>query len=123
MVQFILVVALLLLMCATASAWAPTLATIIVGCLILSIALGGKTALARLFSHPSLVLLGAASYSLYILQFPVREIVRFALAEYGDMLSRLLYIPILIMFSIFIFKFFEEKIRISLRHWRARLQP
>ena len=79
--------------------------------------------LARFLSTKTMLLLGGASYSVYLLQYPVRSWVRLAfsqlpspLASFGAPLTPL----ILILFSVVVYLFFEEPIRRALRRWFSR---
>jgi len=68
----------------------------------------------KAFSHKSLVLLGEASYGIYILQVPVFLWSVYMLKNYNYSDPYLLfYLPLLILFifSIFIFKYFESPMR------------
>jgi len=82
----------------------------------------GEDWLARLLSTPTMVLLGGASYSVYLLQFPVRSWTRFLSAH---LLGRLAYFGspltpiILVGFSIIVYRYWEEPTRKALRRWFA----
>lgn len=76
--------------------------------------------LARLLSTPLMILLGSASYSVYLLQAPFRDWVRVlssylphTIARYAAPATPLL----LVMFSILVFKLWEEPSRRTLRRW------
>ena len=76
----------------------------------------------RVLSQPAMVLLGGASYAIYLLQFPVRSIVREFFGFLPDILGKLgspLTPVLLIIFSILVFKFWEEPARKQLRQWFA----
>ncbi len=72
-------------------------------------------------SNPLMILLGGASYSIYLLQLPVRDWVR-TLGS-GHFLNRL-QAPItpfvLILFSILVFRVWEEPARKAVRGWLVR---
>jgi peptidoglycan/LPS O-acetylase OafA/YrhL len=71
------------------------------------------------FSHPILLLLGGASYAIYLLQLPVRDWVRLLLSHTTAFLDRLnapLTPLLLVLFSIFIFRYWEEPLRRIIRH-------
>jgi len=79
---------------------------------------------ARWFGVPLMVLLGGASYAVYLLQLPVREWVRVTL---GPPLAAL-HIPdapltplILVLFSIAVFRYWEEPLRRFIRKSLAAL--
>lgn len=89
--------------------------------LIYELALGGSL-LARVLSHRLMVLLGGASYAVYLLQFPVRSWTRVfflqlpsGLVRFGPPLTPL----ILVLFSVLVFRFWEEPARKQLRSWFA----
>lgn len=78
--------------------------------------------LTALLSRPLMLLLGGASYSVYLLQAPVRDYVRvliprlsLRLVAFGVPLTPL----ILILFSILVFRIWEEPMRHSIRRWLA----
>lgn len=83
----------------------------------------GESRLARLLSTPTMVLLGGASYSVYLLQFPVRSWTR-VLSEH--LLGRIAHLGtpftpiVLVIFSIGVYRFWEEPARKALRNWFAR---
>jgi len=79
--------------------------------------------LAKFLSTKPMLLLGGASYSVYLLQYPVRSWVRLAfsqrpsrLASFGAPLTPL----ILILFCVTVYLFFEEPSRRALRRWFSR---
>ena len=81
--------------------------------------------LARVLSTKMMLLLGSASYCLYLLQYPVRSWVRviFSLLpssfpELGAPLTPL----ILICVSVLAFRFWEEPSRQALRRWFSRMR-
>jgi peptidoglycan/LPS O-acetylase OafA/YrhL len=86
--------------------------------IVLTLALD-KSRLSQGLSHPWLILLGDASYALYILHVPVRWLFQDILAlagqvmEFGVMFS--IYLPILILLCIFVFQYIERPTRNWLR--------
>lgn len=83
----------------------------------------GDSALAHLLSRPTFLLLGGASYSIYLLQEPVRAWVHLAFTgawsvqvDRGRM-DVLLSPVVLILFSIAVFLLWEEPARKWLRSW------
>lgn len=68
-----------------------------------------KSAVARILSHPALILLGGASYAMYLLQAPTRELVRLAIAS--EKLGQLANPLVLITLSILVFYYFEKPAR------------
>jgi peptidoglycan/LPS O-acetylase OafA/YrhL len=82
----------------------------------------GDSVLAKLLSARFMVLLGSASYAVYLLQFPVRSWTRVIFSHFPEKLAHLgapLTPPILILFSILVFKLWEEPSRRALRSWFA----
>lgn len=69
----------------------------------------------RILSSSLLVLLGGASYALYILQSPVRDWTYIAFAGDMALLGRVIYQPLLILASIAVFLLLEEPARQLLR--------
>jgi peptidoglycan/LPS O-acetylase OafA/YrhL len=69
----------------------------------------------RALSHKSLVLLGNASYALYILQIPVRKWMPVIFTGEWEWIGRLLYQPLLVIISIAVFVLLEEPARRFLR--------
>jgi peptidoglycan/LPS O-acetylase OafA/YrhL len=82
----------------------------------------GESALARLLATQLVVLLGSASYAIYLLQFPIRSWTRVIFSRFPEKLAHLgtpLTPLILVLTSILVFKFWEEPCRRALRHWFA----
>jgi peptidoglycan/LPS O-acetylase OafA/YrhL len=82
----------------------------------------GTDWLAKILSTRLMVLLGGASYAVYLLQFPVRSWTRTIFGQlpgaaqpFGAPLTPL----ILVLFSIAVFRFWEEPARRWLRRWFA----
>jgi peptidoglycan/LPS O-acetylase OafA/YrhL len=79
-------------------------------------------AIAGLLSRPWFVLLGGASYAVYILQVPIRRATGLVIGEHGlrGLVSECLSPILLIGISILVFRFIEEPMR---RHIRTLFQP
>lgn len=76
----------------------------------------GKGGIARILSHPRLLILGEASYAIYILQVPMsywtRQLIAVTpLQAFGAIAYPMLYLPIVIGFSIISFYWLEKPIR------------
>jgi peptidoglycan/LPS O-acetylase OafA/YrhL len=87
---------------------------------VLTLALDG-TRISKVLSHPALVLLGDASYALYILHIPVRWIMERYLASMGATMTYgqffgFLYMPFLLTVSVLTFLYLERPARDWLRH-------
>jgi peptidoglycan/LPS O-acetylase OafA/YrhL len=81
----------------------------------------GKTLSTRL-----MVLLGGASYAIYLLQFPVRSWTRTIFEQFpaaAQPFGTPLTPAILVLFSIAVFRFWEEPARRLLRRWFAAAHP
>lgn len=75
-----------------------------------------KGAIARLLAHPLLLILGEASYAIYILQVPISYWTRQLIAAtplqaFGSIAYPVLYVPIIIGFSLLSFYWLEKPIR------------
>lgn len=86
----------------------------------------GTTALTKFLSSRLLVILGSASYAIYLLQFPVRSYIRvffsYALGHWGNWGSALTPL-ILVLVSILVFYGLEEPCRRALRNYFGRRSP
>jgi peptidoglycan/LPS O-acetylase OafA/YrhL len=83
----------------------------------------GESLLAKFLSTKAMVLLGGASYAVYLLQFPVRSWTRVIFSHFPEKFARLgspLTPLILVLVSIVVFKLWEEPSRRTLRSWFAR---
>ena len=86
--------------------------------IVLTLALDA-TRLASVLSHPRLVLLGDASYALYILHIPIRWFLERGIAltngviTYAEMYY--VYLPLVIVLSVFVFVYLERPARDWLR--------
>jgi peptidoglycan/LPS O-acetylase OafA/YrhL len=99
------------------SLWIAPIAAVLLGLLIFIVASDSSHGwLTRCLSNETMVFLGGASYSIYILQSPVREWLRIFFPDRLELVGRMLYYPILISFSVIVFLFFEEVIRKYLRN-------
>ena len=91
-------------------------ALIAFGPLIMALATSPKaSAIRRLLDRPLLTLLGGASYSLYLLQFPVHEWIAAATPARLEFWGRLAFAPALILVSVLVYRGFEEPARRRLR--------
>jgi peptidoglycan/LPS O-acetylase OafA/YrhL len=81
--------------------------------------------LAKTFSTRLMVLLGGASYAIYLLQYPVRMWVRtifLRLPANAQGLGTPLTPLILVLFSVVVFRFWEEPSRRMIRSWLNSLE-
>ncbi|HUL33971.1 MAG TPA: acyltransferase [Candidatus Eisenbacteria bacterium] len=114
--SLIAAVSSLIVLCSTAGPWVSLAALpflLFIYCLASS-----DDPVTALFRGPIMVLLGGASYAVYLLQLPVRDWVRVSFE--WSALNR--YVPdapltpiILVLFSILIFKYWEEPLRRQIR--------
>jgi len=85
-----------------------------------------STMLSTCLSSRLMVLLGGASYCVYLLQAPIRDLVRVASEQYMPEVVARVATPatplILVLCSVFIFKTWEEPSRRAIRQWLA-LRP
>jgi peptidoglycan/LPS O-acetylase OafA/YrhL len=93
--------------------------------LVYELAAGG-TLLADFLSTRVMVLLGGASYSVYLLRYPVSSWMRVLVealpagfVRWGELLTPV----VLVFFSIAVFKYWEEPARKVLRRWFTKQQP
>ena len=113
----------LVLVLASDGRWVAPVAALVMGLLIVSAAAGRQSLIGRWLQHPSIVLLGGASYALYILQLPVHLAVHSIAGAGHASVGRVLYIPVLIATSIAVHKLIEEPARMWIRSLRLpRLQ-
>jgi len=94
------------------SPWVAPPAAILFGAIIALTPTSLEPGVARSFlTHPAMVLLGGASYGIYVLQLPVHLIVGAAFDGPYAIVGKLAYFPILIGVSILAFLMFEEPMR------------
>src|SRR5580704_1571580 len=113
---YIAVLGALLILSLPLGVWV-SLVTIPFAVLVYELAIGGSV-LAKFLSKSFMILLGSASYAVYLLQFPVRSWARVIFSHLPEKLAHLgtpLTPLILVLFSILIFKFWEEPCRRALR--------
>ncbi|HSY00624.1 MAG TPA: acyltransferase [Acidobacteriaceae bacterium] len=79
------------------------------------------TLLRRVLSHPFLVLLGEASYSVYILQAPIVDYFRPMVTRFHGPTLFAAYLVTLIAASILSFLYVESPLREGIKRWYARL--
>ncbi len=108
-------VATLAVLMSSSSPWVAPVATIGFGLLIIGVAANEDSRIARVLSNRWLMLAGAASYALYMLQFPVRYWVGQLFTGSAELVGRLLYVPLLMAISVVVFLYFEEPLRERLR--------
>jgi len=110
------VLSALLILSLPLGAWV-SLVTVPFALLVYELAVG-ETVLVRVLSTRLMVLLGSASYAVYLLQFPVRSWTRVIFSRFPEKLAHLgapLTPLILVLFSILVFKFWEEPCRRAMR--------
>jgi peptidoglycan/LPS O-acetylase OafA/YrhL len=93
--------------------------------LVYELACGG-TLVTEFLSRPVMVLLGGASYSVYLLRYPVTMWMRVALEKLPPAFVRtgeLLTPVVLVLFSIAVFRYWEEPARKVLRNWFSKQPP
>ncbi len=99
-------------LCSSKSPWVAPLAAILSGAVIVLVASSlGDGLLQRFLTDKIMVLLGAASYALYLLQLPVHTLMQWLFSGDYALAARLLYIPTLLIVSVLVFVFYEENMR------------
>jgi peptidoglycan/LPS O-acetylase OafA/YrhL len=85
------------------------------------------SAVGRFLSTKLLLLLGGASYAMYLLQFPVRRVTEMGFAHISAAMASAgpaLVSPLLLIgLAVVVHLYFEEPVRRSLRKWFARSRP
>jgi peptidoglycan/LPS O-acetylase OafA/YrhL len=117
---YVAVLGALLILSLPLGVWV-SLVTIPFAVLVYELAIGGSV-LAKFLSKSFMILLGSASYAVYLLQFPVRSWARVLFSHFPEKLAHLgapLTPLMLVLFSILVFKFWEEPCRRALRSWFA----
>ena len=120
LLTFLAILASILSLSITTGPWV-SLAVLPFAVLIYSLA-GSRDTFTSFFSHPLMLLLGGASYSVYLLQLPVRDWVRSLMAHTTASLNDLnapLTPVILVLFSILVFHYWEEPLRKTIRRGLA----
>jgi len=114
------IAALLLVLCISHEPWVASAVTVLAGLLILTIAGDQGSVVARILQQRWLVLLGAASYSLYLLHQPVHFYMVWLLGD-SKWLVPLQYL-VVVGGSVVVFLFIEEPAREWIRS-RVRMKP
>jgi len=93
-----------------------TIALLAFGPLILSLATIGKDSfIRRILGNPLLVVLGGASYTLYLLQYPLRKYMAAFVPDPWQICARVAFAPALVCVSVFVFHYYEGPMRRILR--------
>ena len=118
--QMTLACAALFLLCLPVGPWV-SLSVLPVSVILYQLAFD-EGLLAALLSTSTMLLLGGASYAIYLLQEPIRQLVRTVFQHFGPNSSIDAFISplVLIGFSILVFRNFEEPLRRWLRDLFAR---
>lgn len=116
--------ALLFIVVAAAASTSPAAQALVLlafGPLILSLAVApSRDPLRRLLENRTLVLLGGASYALYLLQFPLRKYVAAFVPDALALPARWTFAPALVGVSVLVFVYYEGPLR---RRLRRALDP
>lgn len=114
--QYVAVLFILVASAAAVSPPAQTLVLLAFGPLIFSLASASKTdPLRNALDNRGWVLLGGASYALYLLQFSMRKYVAFWVPDHLAIYARVAFAPLLICVSVIVFLSFETPMRRWLR--------
>lgn len=111
---------LIIVLAISNDAWIGTAVTLFTAMIVAAIAADRGSPLARFLQQRWLVLLGAASYSLYLLQQPI-HFTSVALLGTQKLMLALQY-PAMLGGSVLVFLFFEEPVREWIRT-RVRMKP
>lgn len=109
---------ILAILSATNNKYAVSCAATLIGVLILQLAAGNNVITQALCSNP-MIILGGASYALYLSQGPLREWARFLPSE---TFARAIYPILAIGVSVLVFLFWEQPLRHRIRQAFARKQ-
>ena len=111
--------AIIIIVIASGSSTFPAIQTVVLlafGPLILSLAAASKKQFIRkCLENRILVVLGGASYTLYLLQFPMRKYIAFWVPDHLALYAKLAFAPVLIFTSVFVFLYYEGPMRKLLR--------
>lgn len=113
----VVIVSIFILLATASTRHEASYATLLFGVLIVQLA-SGMNAITTFLSSKVLILLGGASYALYILQGPIREWLRFLLK---NPLDAALNPFVAIGVSVVVFLYFEEPMRCRIQSWGKRL--
>jgi peptidoglycan/LPS O-acetylase OafA/YrhL len=117
LISMVLIASILSVLVYSKSLWVAPIVAVLFGLLIYTVASDFRGGwLSQCLSNKTMVLLGGASYSIYILQTPVRGWLRVLFPARLELVGRLFYYPVLVTFSVIVFLFFEEAIRKYLRN-------
>lgn len=114
------VVVLIAILCLSHEMWVASVVTMLAALMIAAIAEDRGSMIARALEWRPLVLLGAASYSLYLLHQPIHFYLEWLLGT-GRWLVPLQYVAV-VAASVAVFKYFEEPAREWIRG-RVRMKP
>jgi peptidoglycan/LPS O-acetylase OafA/YrhL len=112
-------VASFIIVIASGSSTYPAIQTVVLlafGPLIISLAAASKgNVIRKCLENRILVILGGSSYTLYLLQFPMRKYIALWVPEHLAIYARLVFAPALICISVFVFFCYEGPMRKLLR--------
>lgn len=120
-VLYAAMIAILATLVASKSPWVAPIVAILIGVVIFLVPTSlGDGWLKTLLCHRWMVLLGGASYCLYILQLPVHLIVGWIFSGPFELIGKFAYIPILTVLSIAIYLWYEEPMRQHIKNFGRR---
>ena len=115
----VLIIAIIVTLATTRDPHVAAVVTLLSAALIYALATSPPTRLYSVLSWRPLVLLGASSYSLYLLHAPLHALL--GLIAGPTKLVFVLQYPLLIGVALLVFRFYEEPAREALRaHWRMQ---
>jgi peptidoglycan/LPS O-acetylase OafA/YrhL len=118
--SWVVALGLIIVLALSNEAWVGTAVTLLTATMVAAIAADQGSLFARMLQQRWLVLLGAASYSLYLLQQPIHFTSVALLGTQKAML--VLQYPAMLGGSLLVFLFFEEPVREWIRT-RVRMKP
>ncbi|MER8370177.1 acyltransferase [Mesorhizobium sp. M1378] len=104
------------------SSFAPTASILIMGPLVYLIACSGAKSNISILRSRVLVLLGGASYAIYLLHVPLSSFRNVLFASNEDV-GKVVYYPIVIALSVLIYRYYEEPARSFIKRASRRLVP
>jgi peptidoglycan/LPS O-acetylase OafA/YrhL len=112
---YCMLTAIAVLLCTRDGPHAMGCVTVLFGLLLLQLA-SGESGLSLFLSRRGLILLGGASYAIYLLQGPIRSWIQNGVPEPW---AKPVQLALTLIGSIVVFMYFEEPLRMRLRHWNS----
>jgi peptidoglycan/LPS O-acetylase OafA/YrhL len=117
--SFVTYISVFLILFLSGISTAPAIQAIVIvvfGALIVSLAAASKGNIVKnILDNKILIVLGGASYALYMLQYPIRKYLDAFVPSSYSLFARLLFSPTLVLISVSVFVYFEGPMRKWLR--------